>query len=121
MLVMNTLISALLTIMFIKWFEIGTLAFTLSQYVLQFIVSLFLFILFTVKQPANPFAHAFLVASIYWVASTILDYVVLTKSGAAFSPLTLLVPFLLLVIATLLGSIIGLKNQTQNSGVSNAI
>ena len=92
-----------------------------SLEIVSFLVSLILFIYLSYRQINQPYKHAFYVAILYWIISICIDSLMEIFLNIPNTRLAFLFPFLLYVIALLLGTLSGIKLRQKLSSVIKAI
>ncbi|MFD2168299.1 hypothetical protein ACFSJY_18725 [Thalassotalea euphylliae] len=96
-------------------------SFIVALEVVGFIISLILFTYLAYKQIKQPYKHAFYVAILYWLISLSMGLLMEIFLNVPVVPLAFLFPFLLNVIAVLLGTLGGIQLRQKLSTRIKAI
>ena len=96
-----------------------SMSFFVTQHVIGFVFTLFMYIYLAYKQTTKPYLQAILVASIYWIISLSVSLLLYLFLEVPFEFILYLFPVLLHVIAILLGTLLGIQlRQKRGVGVT---
>lgn len=78
-----------------------------TQYILDFVLSMIMYCYLAFKQKFKPYSYAIYVAALFWAINIVVGMLLNTLLYMPFEPIVFLLPFLLHIVAVLIGVALG--------------